>query len=132
MAGKKTSKGKEGYYANYKSSGKYARNKKLKIARAIKRDPNNKALANHLLDINYSRKTPGSNGWSHSGIAMAKVFKEFCGHFNKDVLSSNPKQASEALQKLGSNRSSFKLPTAVLESVQAKRPFSLEARANLN
>lgn len=129
MAGKKTSKGKELFYARYKSSGTYAKNKKARIARAIKRDPNNAALKNHLLDINYSRKTPGADTWSASGIALAKIFKEFCGNFNKGILSSNPKQASEALHALASKCKDFSYTKDVLESVQYKRPFSIEARA---
>jgi len=128
MANKSASKGKQGYYASYKSSGKHAKNKKARIARAIKRDPNNEALKNHLLDINYTRKTPGSDTWSHSGIALAKVFKEFCGRFDKAILNSNAKQASEALQKLGSNVQNRKLPKSMYDSIAAKNPFSIAAR----
>jgi hypothetical protein len=121
----KTSKGQEGYYARYKSGNVHAKNRKRKLERQLKLQPNNEQVKNALKDINYRRRTPGADGWSHSGIRMAKLFKEFCGSFDKAVLSSNIKQASEALQKLGSTAVAPKFDP---KSLQIKQPFSIEAR----
>jgi len=124
----KTSKGQEGYYARYKSGGVHAKNRRIKLERQLKLQPNNEQVAMALKDIRYRRKTPGANGWSHSGIAVAKVLKEFCGSFNQDILSSNPKAASDALHSLPSKMADFKLPKEVTESISNKAMFSLKAR----
>lgn len=125
MANKKTSKGQEGYYARYKTGSVHAKNRRVKLARLLKLQPNNEQLKLAIKDINYRRKTPGADGWSHSGIRMAKVFKDFCGKFDKAILSGNPKQASEALQKLPSVKQAIKFDP---KSLQIKQPFSIEAR----
>jgi hypothetical protein len=124
----KTSKGQEGYYARYKSAGVHAKNRRIKLERQLKLQPNNEQVAQALKDIKYRRKTPGANGWSHSGIALAKVFKEFCGSFSQDIFSSNPKTASDAMHSLRSKAADFKLPKEVTESISNKAMFSLKAR----
>lgn len=126
MAQNKTSKGQEGYYARYKASGIYAKNRKARLERALKKQPDNEQIKIALKDIHYRRKTPGADGWSASGIRMAKLFKEFCGRFDKAILSSNPKQASEAMQALGTNSV---MPKFDPKSPQVKQPFSIGARA---
>jgi len=128
MAKKGSSKSQEGYYSAYKSSNKQAKNRKIKLERQLKLQPNNEQVKQALLDIRYRRRTPGNNGWSHSGIALAKRFVSFCGHFNQDILSSNPKTASDAMQSLKSNASNFKLPKEVMEGISNKAMFSLKAR----
>lgn len=125
----KTSKGQEGYYARYKSGGVHAKNRRAKLERLLKAQPDNVQVQNALKDINYRRKTPGANTWSHSGIAQAKLFKSFCGHFSKDILSTNPKVAGEALQKLDSIYKTYKAPDSLLHSAQAKAMFSIQSRA---
>lgn len=128
MAKKGSSKSQEGYYGAYKSGGKHAKNRKKKLERQLKLQPNNEQVKMALLDIKYRRRTPGNNGWSHSGIAMAKVFVHFCGSFSQDVLSSNPKVASEAMQRLTSKAANFELPKEVKEGISNKAMFSLKAR----
>ena len=123
----KTSKGQEGYYARYKSTSLHAKNRRAKLERLLKKQPNNEQIKLAIKDINYRRKTPGSDGWSHSGIRLAKIFKEFCGKFDKAVLNSNPKQASDALQKLPSVKQGVKFDP---KSLQIKQPFSIEARVH--
>ena len=127
----KTSKGQEGYYARYKSGNVQAKNRKKRLERALKRQPENAQIKQALLDIHYRRRTPGSDGWSASGIRMAKIFKEFCGAFDKAILSSNAKQSAEAMQKLQSTKAGFKLSPEILASAAAKAPFSIAARATM-
>lgn len=126
----KTSKGQEGYYASYKSSGKHAKNRKAKLERLLKQQPNNEQLQNALKDIHYRRKTPNTSMWSHSQIRKAKLFKEFCGNFDYNIFSSNQKVAIEAMIKLGTKNENFKLPSTVANSPAAKLPYSLLARAH--
>lgn len=128
MAKKGSSKSQEGYYGHYKTSGKHAKNRKIKLERQLKLQPNNEQVKQALLDIKYRRRTPGNNVWSHSGIALAKVFKAFSGNFNQNILSNNPRVAAEALQSLKSKAVNFKLPKEVVEGISNKAMFSFKAR----
>ena len=126
----KTSKGQEGYYASYKAGNKHAKNRKTKLERQLKLQPNNEQVQNALKDIHYRRKTPTTAMWSHSQIATAKLFKEFCGNFDYNIFNSNQKTAIEAMIKLGTVNDNFKLPANVANSPAAKLPYSLMARAH--
>lgn len=128
----KTSKGQEGYYASYKSGNKHAKNRKTKLERQLKLQPNNEQVANALKDIHYRRGTPKTQMWGHSQKRMAQVFKEFCGHFDYNIFNSNPKVAAEALQTLDTVNRDFKLPASIANSPAAKLPYSLMARATCN
>ena len=123
--GQKTSKGQEGYYASYKSSGKHAKNRKAKLERLLKQQPNNEQIKNALKDIHYRRKTPNTPFWSHSMIRQAKLLKEFTGNFNPNIFNSNAKMASEALSTLPTKNKDFKVDTS---SVQYKHMFTIGAR----
>jgi hypothetical protein len=122
MAAGKTSKSQEAYYARYKTTT-FAANRKRKLERVVKEQPNNEQAKMALKDIHYRRKTPNTNAWSHSAIALAKVFKEFTGHFDKNIISSNQKVAIEALQSLPTNA-----VAKTYDTIQAKHMFSLKAR----
>lgn len=126
----KTSKGQEGYYASYKAGNKHAKNRKTKLERQLKLQPNNEQVQNALKDIHYRRKTPTTSMWSHSQINTAKLFKEFCGNFDYNIFNSNQKTAIEAMIKLGTVNNNFKLPANVANSPAAKLPYSLMARAH--
>lgn len=126
----KTSKGQEGYYASYKAGNKHAKNRKIKLERQLKLQPENEQVKNALKDIHYRRKTPATPMWSHSQIRTAKLFKEFCGNFDYNIFNSNQKVAVEALIKLGTKNADFKLPATVANSPAAKLPYSLMARAH--
>lgn len=94
----KTSKGRENYFALYKSSKRYEANRKLKLQRQLKLQPNNENLRTALSAIRPCRKTPNSPQWSHTDIRQAKLFKEFTGRANPDLFSKNPKVQQSALQ----------------------------------
>lgn len=128
MAANKTSKGQEGYYARYKSGNVHAKNRRAKLERQLKLQPNNEQVKQALKDINYRRKTPGANAWSHSEIALAKLLRSFGSVFNREMFNSNPKVAGEALRQMASKRSDFKLPKQVVDSISNKAMFSLKAR----
>ena len=96
-------------------------NRKRKLQKLLKSQPNNKQIQNALLDTGTKRKAPITKQWSHSAIRLAKLFKEFCGYAPKELFSSNPKVQQAALS-LPSKQRSDKLP-------QGKVDFSIAARA---
>jgi len=96
-------------------------NRKRKLQKLLKSQPNNKQIQNALLDNGSKRKAPINPQWSHSAIRLAKLFKEFCGHAPKELFSSNPKVQQAALAAPSKQRTD-KLP-------QGKVDFSIGARA---
>lgn len=106
----KTSKGRELGYANYKSTGKYLKNRKARIMRAIARDPNNKELPIALNNIVYRRTKPLTRPWNHTLRSEAKLLREF-----KVALNTS---------------NNIKKPVVVSDSymLASKRAFSIEAR----
>lgn len=77
MANKTSSKTQQNNYASYKSQGRQAANRKRKLLKLQKEQPNNLQIAEALKNIKYRRKTPGSALWSKTKIEMVKLFKEF-------------------------------------------------------
>jgi hypothetical protein len=86
----KTSKGQEGYYARYKSSGIYTKNRKRRLERALKRNPENEQIKDALKDIGYRRKKPNTQMWSSSARRQAQLLREMRAVGN---VASNTKQA---------------------------------------
>lgn len=88
------------YYAAYKSQNKYATNKRKKLERTLKAQPNNEQVVIALKNIKYKRKTPGSPTWSHTKKATAAMFKQVVGKVNIDVFSNNDATRNMALVNL--------------------------------
>lgn len=88
------------YYAAYKSQNKYAANKRKKLERTLKAQPNNEQVVNALKNIKYKRKTPGTSVWSHTKKSIAAMFKEVVGKVNTDVFSNNDAIRNMALVNL--------------------------------
>ncbi len=96
-------------------------NRKRRLLRTLKAQPNNIQVQNALLDTGTKRKAPINPQWSHSNIALAKLFKEFCGRAPKELFSNNPK-VQQAAQSVPYTRVFTNLP-------QGKVDFSIGARA---
>ena len=96
-------------------------NRKLRLLRTQKAQPNNKQVELALLDTGSKRKAPVTSQWSHSNIRLAKLFKEFSGRAPKELFSSNPKVQQSAMS-MPSTRVFVNLP-------QGKVDFSIGARA---
>lgn len=96
-------------------------NRKLRLLRTQKAQPNNKQVELALLDTGSKRKAPVTSQWSHSNIRLAKLFKEFSGRAPKELFSSNPKVQQSALST-PSAKVFVNLP-------QGKVDFSIGARA---
>jgi hypothetical protein len=96
-------------------------NRKRRLQRTLKAQPNNVQVQNALLEVGSKRKAPTSPQWSHSAIRLAKLFKEFTGRAPKELFSSNPKVAQAAMT-VPSTKEFVNLP-------KGKVDFSIGARA---
>jgi len=117
------SKAKQAYAALYKSSTRWATNRKIKLTRVLKQQPNNEKIKDALANIKYRRHTPTTKTvWSHGNIRLAKLFKEFTGRASADLFSSNPKVQSAAL--------TYRPDWDKWKAIEGKVNFSLGARAH--
>jgi hypothetical protein len=117
------SKSKQAYSALYKSSTRWATNRKIKLTRLLKQQPNNEQIKDALANIKYRRHTPNTKTvWSHDNIRLAKLFKEFTGRASADLFSSNPKVQAAAL--------AYRPDWEKLKVIEGKVSFSLGARAH--
>jgi hypothetical protein len=96
-------------------------NRKRRLQRTLKAQPNNVQVQNALLEVGSKRKAPTNPQWSHSAIRLAKLFKEFTGRAPKELFSSNPKVAQAAMT-VPSTKEFVNLP-------KGKVDFSIGARA---
>jgi hypothetical protein len=77
MAGKTRSAHQGGLYKAYQASGRMMANRKKKLERALKRNPENTQIETALKTIGYRRKTPKTSVWSKQSKAWAKMQKDF-------------------------------------------------------
>lgn len=96
-------------------------NRKRRLERTLKAQPNNTQVQNALLEVGSKRKAPNNPQWSHTAIRLAKLFKEFTGRAPKELFSSNPKVVQAAMT-VPSTKVFVNLP-------QGKVDFSIGARA---
>ena len=96
-------------------------NRKRRLQKTLKAQPENKQVQNALLEVGRQRKAPITAQWSHTAIRLAKLFKEFTGRAPKELFSSNPKVQQAALAT-PSTKLFVNLP-------QGKVDFTLGARA---
>lgn len=102
--------------------GRMEANRKEKLLRLLKQQPNNEQIKDALTNIKYRRKTPKNQEWSKTDIKTAKLFKAFTGRADWDLFSSNPKVQAAAIAK-HSTKDFRNLP-------EGKVSFSLGARAH--
>lgn len=121
---KTASKSKQAYFTQYKSSSRWAANRKRKLERQLKLQPGNaEQIKSAIGRISYRRGTPKAPQWSHNAIRIAKLFKYFTGQAPIALFSSNPKLQAAALQYHNPSRVFDNLP-------EGKVSFSLAARAH--
>ena len=96
-------------------------NRKRRLEKQLKLQPNNKQVQNALLETGTQRRAPVAPQWSHSAIRLAKLFKEFTGRAPKELFSTNPK-VQQAAMTVPSTKQFVNLP-------QGKVDFSIGARA---
>ena len=67
---------KKAQHSAYKTSSRYAANKRRKLARHIKDQPNDECAKKALNNIAlYRRKAPKTSAWSKSEIAITSLFR---------------------------------------------------------
>lgn len=76
MAAGKRSKSQEAYASRYKTTI-FAANRKKKLERIVKEQPNNEKAVMALKDIHYRRGTPKTYVWSASAKREAMLIAEF-------------------------------------------------------
>lgn len=96
-------------------------NRKRRLERTLKAQPNNTQVQDALGTPGRARKAPTTPQWSHTAIRLAKLFKEFTGRAPKELFSSNPKVVQAAMT-MPSTKQFVNLP-------QGKVDFSIGARA---
>ena len=119
---KTASNSKTAYLSAYKANNRWATNRRKKLERQLKLQPNNlqvKAALDNLGGQKYRRKTPTTPVWSSDNIRVAKLFKYFVGRVHKDLFSSNSKLRELALREHGIRQ---------LPQPQGKVDFSIAAR----
>jgi hypothetical protein len=105
-------------------SNRWEINRKRKLEKQLKLQPNNEQVRLALQNIHRRRKTPTNREWSKSWIRIAKLFKLFSGRFDRNIMSSNQSVAGSALQKQGK----IAQEPQKLMQVSDKNFFSLAAR----
>lgn len=119
--------GREGYFAKYKSNKVYEANKKRKLERALKRNPNNEQIKQALKDIGFKRKKPKTPTWSPTQVRLVELIVSFTGKFDKNVFSSDVEAQIAAAHVRNEHLFSKSKPTSAKAS---KSMFSLAARAH--
>jgi hypothetical protein len=119
---KSPSKSQQNYSALYKSSNRWQSNRKRKLLKQLKLQPDNEQIKLALENIKYRRKTPKTQEWSKTDIQIAKLFKEICGYVDTNIFSSNPKVQASALAAHKSKKQT--------KEITGKVSFTLGARAH--
>ena len=97
-------------------------NRKRRLERTIKAQPNNEQAKLALKDSKSKRKAPITPYWTHTMIREAKMFKLFTGKMDINIFSSNEVTRANARLHLHGD-SDLKVPTG-------KVNFTLGARAH--
>lgn len=125
---KTTSKSKQSYYTNYKSSAKWKTNRKARLLKTLAAQPANAEQINAALgNMVYRRKTPTVSRWSRSVRRQALLFKYFGCKAPLDAFSNNPKVSAQARVGMA-----LWYERRQLAPVEGKVDFSLGARLQGN
>lgn len=74
---KSSSKGRQANYSQYKSENRFVANRKRKLLKLQKAQPNNEQIVEALKNIRYRRSTPTTAIWSHTKIAFASMKSQY-------------------------------------------------------
>lgn len=100
MANKSSSKGRQAQYSNYKTQERWKTNRRRRLLKAQKQQPENEEIKHALLNLKYRRRKPGAMGWSHTNKHMAQLIKAVHGVCPVTVFSSNTKLADQTIATL--------------------------------
>lgn len=102
-------------------------NRMKRLQRTLKAQPTNLQVQTALKTTRMHRKTPTNGTWSHSWRRIATLMRAVTGRFDPACMSSNPKVASEAMNRQGPATAVYK-ELKFVSSQLAPSPFSLGAR----
>lgn len=84
MAKKKRTPGEDRCFKEYKTLGRYAKNKKAKIEKHLRAHPEDEQAQAALKNIKqYSRKKPHSRQWSPDRVRLAQAEKKLRAFWNE-------------------------------------------------
>ena len=126
MATKRTSASDKAHAMIYKTQQIWSKNRKLKLERALKRNPENTQISEALKNIQYRRKTPSTQEWSASSKAMAQLVKLFTGFCDKNIFHANKDLREAAYQAIKAKQPKIEHSL----SQNTKGMFSIKARAH--
>ena len=92
MATKTRSKQQGLHYAAYKAQNKQAANRKRKLLKLQKAQPNKEQIKSALNNIKYRRYTPKVQHWSHTAINDIMLSKTFEGKSSVNIHNMSDKQ----------------------------------------
>lgn len=92
------------YFSQYKANKTWEVNRKRKLAKVLKDQPNNQQVKDAMSGMVYRRKTPTTRQWSASAKRIAQMYKKVTGVFHKDILSNDPKLQLAATKIQQANR----------------------------
>lgn len=115
-------------YAQYKANKTWEKNRKRRLEALLKKQPNNEQIKAALGGMVYRRKTPNTRMWSASWIRIAKLFKEFEGRFDPNIMSANPEVARTALQRQSKVSAEILRQKVQSKPVSDRSFFSIETR----
>lgn len=104
---KTRSKHQQGLYTAYKNEMRWAKNRRAKLERALKRNPENLQIVEALKNIKYRRKTPGTS-----------------------LLSTKEKSLRGLVTGLANKRKGMERAGIKQDKINVKRMFSLGVRAH--
>lgn len=104
------------------TSSRTEANRRRRLERTIKAQPNNEQAKRALTDTKNKRKAPVTAYWTHTMIREAKLFKQFTGKMDINVFSSNEVVRANARLHLHGNDQT-KMPGVKIN-------FTLGARAH--
>lgn len=117
--------GREAQFSKYKTSKVYEANKRRKLERTVKNQPNNEQAKLALKDISFRRKAPKVPQWSSTTIRIVELFKLFAGEFDKNFFDKDIEKSVAAANVR--NPELFKNTVVVPKQ---KSMFSIGARAH--
>lgn len=121
-------KNSDNRFAQYKANRTWEKNRIAKLERTLKAQPNNEQVKAALKSIVYRRKTPNTRPWSASWVRIAKLFKEFGGRFDPNIMSANQELVRAALSRPSKVVSEIQRCKKPQPTVDSSKFFRLEAR----
>ena len=80
MGTKKSSASDKNQHLRYKTNQTWAKNRRSKLEKVLKEQPNNLQVQQALKNISYRRRTPQSSHWTSSKIQDVKLLKPRDNH----------------------------------------------------